>query len=215
MKKDWLDRTNVDMLQVAFGSKRPRISEHHHCIFYSGKSAFDTILKTVGKRVGLWGNMHPLIDDQGDAYLPPDDNFPDAFSLAKDYELWSLPENQDYALTVYKGNIDFVMAIDLNTKLSIIQEMYKSPISSREYYEQRSRIDWVADWIGELSWAYIPLGYEAGEYAMFVANDKSLSYKVLCDLQSMGINVFTVFEKYGEKVWGGPIFLDLDRSMRI
>lgn len=188
-------------VEVSFASPEPRIAELPHLILRSDRAALETILGHLGMKAGIFGNAWPRVDADGDPYVPPEDDerVIDAFGL------WSLSANQDDVTDWCRGrdSIPIAWLIPADTDPATLAMMHEP---WKDWEDYPFYIDRLADWLGALPWAVVPLEHE-GEFVM-LAVCRAWSAKLdgwVTALEADGFEVFRLQSTPAGWQWPGPI----------
>lgn len=156
------------MMWYSFRSFSPSIGKFPHCIFYSREEILSSILNMLNKKGGIWGKACFSWNVDDTLYSANDYSY-----YTTDFKLWELPKNQDYLLMMgwRPANDGFVMVIDAETPVEILEDMYFSHQELKYDFNYYQYLEYCCNWINKLEWAYIPLDNECG-HAIFVTRDK-------------------------------------------
>lgn len=151
-----------EWLADAFGTTRPRILGFPHCIFPVGVGASRLALTHLGATAGIFGSQWPLVDQGGEAFLPPEEDQ----RIIEAFSLWALPGNQMEVHRWCEGidSLPIRWLIDAGTHPDLLHAMHDP---WQDWEDFGFYIDRLADWIDDLGWALVPLEPE-GEWVMLV-----------------------------------------------
>jgi hypothetical protein len=187
-------------MRIAFRSTDPELTRYPHLICKHSDGVIDQLEHVVTMPIGVWGT-YLLADADGHAYVAPKDG-----RIVDDFKLWKLAANQDF---VRRGlfTTGFTMVIPANTPPSLLQKIYSLKNEDDQAYEYDVYITRIAELIGDIGWAYIPLEYEH-DYAVFVASfdNRRLVEELRARLVNIGVApVFNVTATDSGQRWDGPI----------
>lgn len=188
-------------MKIAFCSTNPSLTRFPHCIFYNDGYPTQIIADMLHVPVGVWGDRC-LVDADGEPYLEPDDS-----RIIEEFELWTLPENQEYARRFTGKACGFTMVIAASTAVDILQDSYDFADDQDQEFYYETYITRIAGLLPALGWAYIPLEHE-NEYAMFVTSKENSHYiaefrRRLTDAGNT--KFFDVSVAKTEQRWNGPV----------
>lgn len=156
--RDWI-------IKIAFGTMSPPLGTFPHCIFKDSDSMIQIVAKLSEDPIGVWGDR-PWYNGTGGPYLPPS-----KYDPVEEFRVWRLARNQECALNYskYRNTAEFKMIIPANLPPEVLRRPLEAFDAEDGCFRYAKYINRLADWIGDLRWAYVPLESSETESAMLVA----------------------------------------------